>query len=274
VRIRNAALALALAAVVAGCGGNSKHAAVEDYIRSVNGVETRMAGPIGQVTQANKDFARSQSGPGIHKRLVKSERTMRTLRKRLIAIDAPPEAAHLKALLLALVGREVALTHEIVQLSTFVPQYQAALRPLVHADSTLKTQLAASAKGAAATKQLNAAKADELVAYSRTLDSAIAAIAPLRPPPVWKPAYTTELAALRGLRDSASTLAQAIRKNDANAVPKLLQRFDIAAVAGQSTAAQKSQISAVKAYDARIRALATLARNVEKERVRLQKTYS
>jgi hypothetical protein len=274
VRTRYAVLALALVAVAAGCGGSSKHDAIENYIRSVNGVETRMAGPIGQVTQANKDFASSQTAPSIHKRLLKSERTMRMLQARLVAIDAPPEAARLKALLLALVGREVELTHEIVQLSAFVPRYQAALKPLVQADSALKKQLAASAKGAAATKALNTSKADELDRYSTTLDAAIAAIKPLEPPPVWRPVYATELGALQALESSASALARAIRANDANAVPKLLHRFDAAAVAGQSSAAQKRQIAAVKAYDARIRKIATLARNVEKERVRLQRANS
>jgi hypothetical protein len=57
-------------------------------------------------------------------------------------------------------------------------------------------------------------------------------------------------------------------------VPQLLQRFDAAAVADQSVAAQKQQIGAVKAYDARIRAIATLAAKVQKERVRLQNKYS
>ncbi len=273
-RTRNAVFALALVAVLAGCGGASRHDAVESYINSVNGVETRMAGSIGQVTQANKDFARSQTSPEVHERLLKSEKTMRRLLKRLVAIDAPPEAAHLKALLLALVGREVGLTHEIVQLSAFVPRYQAALKPLAQADSALKTQLAASAKGVAATKALNGQKADELDSYARTLDAAIAAIKPLEPPPVWRPVYTTELGALSELRTSASALADAIRKNQANAVPTLLQRFDAAAVAGQSTAAQRRQIAAVKAYDARIRKIATLARDVEQERARLQRANS
>jgi hypothetical protein len=273
-RTRHAVLALALAAVVAGCGGNSKHAAVEDYINRVNAVEKGMAGPIGQVTQANKDFARSQTAPGMHAQLVKSERTLSVLQGRLVAIAAPPEAAHLKAMLVDLVAREVALTHEIVQLSAFVPSYQAALKPLVRADRALKSQLGASAKGVAATKALNAQKAEQLDAYAAIVGSALATIAPLEPPPVWRPAYASELGALGKLRSAASGLADAIRANDAKAVPKLLQRFDAAAVADQSLAAQKRQIGAVKAYDARIRRITTLASKVQKERARLQKTYA
>jgi hypothetical protein len=274
VRTRHAVLALALAAVVSGCGGNSKHAAVEDYINRVNDVEKGMAGPIGQVTQANKDFARKQTAPGMHAQLVKSERTMRTLQRRLVATAAPAEAAQLKAMLVDLVDREVSLTHEIVQLAAFVPRYQAALKPLARANGALKTQLAATAKGAAATKALNAEKAGELDAYASTIGSVISAIEPLDPPPVWQPAYTQEVDALRQLGNASSSLARAIRGNDAVAVPKLLQRFDAAAAAGQSLADQKRQIAAVKAYDGRIRQIATLARNVQKERARLLRTNS
>jgi hypothetical protein len=275
VRRRHALLALALVAVLAGCGGgSSKHAAVRDYITRVDQVEQGMAGPIGQVTQVNRDFARSQTSAGMHKKLVKSESTMRTLRKRLATLVAPPEAKRLQSLLLQLVNREVELTHETVQLGVFVPRYQAALKPLVAADAGLKKELGATAKGAAATKKLDAEKADELDAYARAASSVIGVVEKLVPPPVWKPPYDSQLGALRGLRSTATALGQAIRTNDSAALPELLQRFDAAAVANESVAAQKRQIAAVKAYDARIRQITSLAGKVQLERARLQKTYS
>jgi hypothetical protein len=273
-RFRHAAFALAFVAVVAGCGGTSKHTAVVDYINRINDVERGMAAPIGRVTQANQNFARNQASAGARARLVTSERTMRKLRARLVALAAPPEATRLRTVLVELVDREVDLAHEVVELATFVPSYQAALQPLAGADKTLKQELAASAKGAAATKALDLRKADALDLYARTVGAAIAAIRPLDPPRVWQPAYRSQLDALQQLRASASGLGQAIRANDATRVPQLLQRFDEAAVADQSVAAQKRQIDAVKAYDARIRAIATLAAKVQKERVRLQNKYS
>ena len=75
------------------------------------------------------------------------------------------------------------------------------------------------------------------------------------------------------LRSASLALAQAIRANDATAIPHLLEQFDAAAVSNQSIAAQKREISAVAAYNARIRTIVRLVQRVERERVALQKRY-
>jgi hypothetical protein len=54
-------------------------------------------------------------------------------------------------------------------------------------------------------------------------------------------------------------------------VPGLLRRFDEAALADQSVAAQKQQIAAVDAYNRQVSSLIGLARSVERERNRLQR---
>jgi hypothetical protein len=267
-------LAALLVAAAAGCGGQSKHAAVSDYIMRVNALEASMAAPLGEVTQANREFAQKQSTAGADRRLQTSVRTMRKLRARLAGIDAPREAAHLRSLLLSLVDREVGLAHEVEEIAQFVPRYQAALSPLANADTQLKQTLAASAKGSAATKALDVHKADALASYARLVDSVLRDLHTLSPPPVWRPAYATQLNALAALRASATELAAAVRANRAAAIPGLLRRFDAAAIATQRTDAQRRQIAAVHAYDARIRAVGVLAARIQKERTRLQAAYS
>ena len=202
------------------------------------------------------------------------ERTIRKLRRELAAVEPPPEAKQLRALLLELLDREVALAQEVAQLGSFVPHFAAALHPLAAADAALKAALAQTAKGKAATKALDARKATALETYAATLESVIGNVRALHPPPVWEPGYGAQLSALGQLRSSGLALAQAIRANRAGAIPTLLHRFDLAAVADQSVAVQKREVAAVQAYDARITALRALARKIELERVRLQRAYA
>lgn len=265
-------VAVATAVLAAGCG-HSHHAAVADYITRVNDVEQGMAGPLQQVTRVNQRFAKSQSTPKIQADLATSERTMRRLQLRLRKVVPPPQAAHMHALLLELVGREVALVQETRKFASFVGPYQQALQPLQQASKQLQAKLAAKAKGTAATKALDQEKAAQLEAYAATAGQVIAALRPLAPPPVWRSTYDNELSSIIRMRSAALGLAQAIGANDSKAIPPLLERFDRAALGNATTPAQKRVIADVKAYDSRIRALSKLARRVELERSRLERKY-
>lgn len=265
-----AAAALLLAT---GCGGHSKHAAIADYITRVDDVQQGMATPLRQVTRVNQSLAKSQTNPQVQVELDTSVRTMQRVRKRLGQIVPPAEAKHLQTLLLRLVDREVALTEETRLLAVFVGRYQAALRPMQAASATLKKELAARATGAAAAKLLDAQKADELISFAQTIDEVIPAVEALSPPAVWKPAWTDQLTSLRRLRAAALALAAAIHGGNAAAVPALLVRFDRAAVVNQTTASQKREIAAVKAYDAQLSSLVQLTKSIQLERGRLQTTY-
>ena len=270
-----AVVALAAAVASAGCGGgHSKRKAVTDYINRVDSVEKQLATPLAAVSTANQSFANpKKKNPKLEVQLATSERTMKTLSRRLAAIPAPPEAAHLRALLLQLVNRQVALTHEIDQLFTFVPAFQADLAPLAAADTNLKDDLARSGKTVAATEKLDSEKAAALETYAALVDNAIGKLRLLHPPAVWQPGYTTQLVSLQALRSSALALAGAINAKQAAAVPGLLERFDQAAVSDDSTPAQKAERAAVVAYNGRISALVTLSRKINAERARLQGVY-
>jgi hypothetical protein len=268
-----AVLLVGTALLAAGCGGNSKRHAVTGYINHVNAIEKKLAVPLAEVTSVNQSFARAKKDPKLDAQLAQAERTMQTLQRDLSQVQPPPEAKHLHALLLELVDREVELTREVRQLATFVPAFQAALRPLPGAEASLKKALARTVKGAAATRALDAEKGTALEAYAITVDAVIATLRRLDPPPVWKPGYDVQIGSLAELRDSALALADAIRAKRLAAVPKLLRRFDAAAVAGQSTAVQKQQVAAVKAYDDRIKNVLVLARKIQLERARLERAY-
>jgi len=271
VRLLTVALSALLLATACGSGTHTK---ISRYLESVQHEEQLTAGPLQQVSTANRDFARSRNSAKLDRELATSERTLRGLRKNLAALEAPVQARRLRALLLQLLDREVALAREVRDLAAFMPRYQAALRPVPPASAKLQAKLAETGKGDAAVKALDASKADELTAYAETLGSVLAAVRPLRPPTVWKPTYVQQVSSLEKLRKSALALADSIRANDTESIPQRLQDFDAAAVSSQTRGAQLRAIGAVNAYNARIGALSRLARAVEHERTRLEKQYT
>lgn len=272
-RLTLVVLAAGTALLAAGCGGNSKRHAVTVYINRVNAIEKKLAVPLAEVTTVNQNFARAKKNPKLDAQLAQDERTMETLRSELAQVKPPPDAKRLHTLLLELVDREVALTHEVAQLATFVPSFEAALKPLAPVETSLKTELSRTVKGAAATKVLDKQKSAALETYATTVAAAIVTMQGLDPPQVWKPGYDAQLSSLAKLEDSARALAAAIRAKRLADVPKLLQRFDAAAVADQSTAVQKQQIAAVTAYNNRIKGVAVLNRKIQTERARLARAY-
>lgn len=265
--------ALAVVALVAGCGGSSQHAALVRYIDGVDAIEAHLAGAINAVGKANRAFAKVQSGRSVQQQLDRSIQTMQSLRQRLDSFRPPPAARRLHALLVELVTHEVDLSRELDLMSRFSPRLTAALRPLAAADSRLKRELAAKAKPGPAAKRLERRKAAALETYGTALTAALARLRPLHPPSVWRPGFEAQVSTLTRLRSAASALAAALRAHRVATFPTLLHRFDAAGVANQSTAVQRRQIAAIAAYDRRIRGLVSLAQAVERERVRLQRMY-
>jgi outer membrane murein-binding lipoprotein Lpp len=260
--------------LVAGCGGNSQRDQVASYLRQVTAAEVKLARPLQQVSNANQAFAKGGAHSNAGPKLAHARRTLMQLRGRLAAIPAPKVANHLRALLLELLDREIGLTDELRALSIFLPRFDADLHPLQAADLALKRELGQKASGKAASKALDTAKAQALDTYAATIGGVVARLRTLDPPGVWKPVYTSQLAALVQLEHTAVPLAAAINGGHAAAVPRLLRRFDAAAVADQSLADQRAQIAAVKTYNRRVKSVATIASAIAKERNRLQRVTS
>lgn len=258
---------LALGLLAAGCGGDraARTAAVGSYIDRVNATQLKLAKPLLAVSRANRDFAspKKQADPAVlRQRLERSERKIRALRAELAGVTAPKEARKLRALMLALVDRELELTREVVQLVAFIPAFSHALGPIAPAGPALKAALGS--------KQPVAAKAAALDRYHAVVEVVLARLAPLHPPPSSVPLYASQVQTLRQVRDAVAGLAQALRRKQRAQIAHFLRQFDLAAIANQSLAAQRAQISAVKGYNARIRTLDAIAVQIARERSRVQ----
>jgi hypothetical protein len=263
VRLRAVALAGVLCCLASACGNSHRERhEVSAYLKQVNAIELRLARPLRQVTAADRSFAGKHPDPAAaHRRLAHARIGVQAAERRLRALDPPPVARHLQALVLELVRREDALAGEIEQLTVFAPRFNAALRPLGPASVALRTALAA--------KTPLKAKASALDAYAVQVRSVELDLDRIVAPPVTRPTLTAQIATLRRVRTSVGALSDALAKNRAKDVPELLRRFDAAAVSNQSVAVQKAEIAAVAAYDARLRALGKLAAKIAREEARI-----
>lgn len=281
--------------VTVGGGGGSKVSPerrdVTAYIDAVNGVQKQMGKPLARVFAAYRDF----TGNGSSTRnpapeLADATRTLDTLRARLAALPAPPQARKLRRLLLKLVAQQAAVTREVQGLATFTPAFArtlavakranaalgVALRtvpvPKAHAVRGTKQQvLAAEARYKRDARRSAAAQADAIDAYDAAVAEVLRRLAKLHPPQVFRPSYDAQVKALRAVHDSGAKLAAALRQPTRSAVPDLGRAFVLSSRIAQSTAAQKAQIAAIEHYNARARAISGSASLVQQEEVRLQR---
>ncbi len=262
--VRLSALAVVLCVLATGCGDGSKRRdAVSDYITQVNVIEAQLSPPLRAITKANRDFARQRGDEAdVLTRLRRADRSVRALHRRLVALPAPREARRLRGLLLELGTREQSLVREVEMLVVFLPKFDKILVPLTSAGAELKQALAAKVK-------LHT-KITALDSYSARLEDVVARLRPLTPPPSSRRVWPQQIDTLERVRASAQALPDALRAGRAEAIPKRLRAFDLAALSNQSIEAQRTRIAAVVAYNNRIKRLNTLAAGIAREENRLR----
>jgi hypothetical protein len=293
-RVALAVAVLALVLVAAGCGGGdaSKKArrnAVAEYIVRIDTVEQQLREPVLKVQEAYRNFGKKSSSPKkTVATLAGAEATLHTLQTRVSLIKAPPDARKLRALMIKLTAAEVELAHELTTLAVFLPAFSTALRPLGPANARLKADLTAvavpkpksvppsklKAARAAYTRAVEAAaagQADALDAYLATIVKVQARLRGLNPPPALAPSYRTQVTTLAQVRATGTTLVAALRAKDFKRVAALNRNFQAAATTSTSLTAQRAQIAAIKAYNARVLAIGAFARQVDTERTNVQK---
>jgi hypothetical protein len=271
--------AVAAALLAAGCGSSNPHSArpgVAAYVSRVNALEKRLASPLKAVTVAGSKLPASTTTVNHVEidSLRHADNRMITLRDRLAAIPVPSSAKRLRILVLLLAGGEIDMTNELSELFSFLPQYTVALKQLAPATTQLRSALAgkggASSSSSAAGRILDA-KARALTRYETELDSLSRMLERLSPPPVARPQYETEVNALSSMETSAGALAHALVSASSD-IPARLATFDRAAGATDTVPAQRAEIAAVKAYDARIAKLNELAAQVASQRLALEQS--
>lgn len=284
------AVAIVLGATTVLGHKSSSRTRVSRYITSVDDVQQQMRLPLTRLLSAYRSFSTTETTPATAARLSAAEQTLQTLEARLAALPFPAEAAKLRTLLLELVQSEISVSHELNELARFTPRFHALLAAATAANGKLAHGLAAAAPpkphtvrgtakqiaqaraafAAKATKAA-AAQADAVEVYDKSLGRVVQKLRALRPPAVMAPAYRAEMRTVEATRAAGATLAAELRKQNRSKVPELSRALTKAARLSQSVAAQKAEIAAVKAYDARVQQIGKAQGKVQAEVGRLQR---
>jgi hypothetical protein len=298
---RNGGIAMAVVAVgvavalVLGVDGlwthrSSTRAAVDLYIKRVDAAQQQMRLPLTRVVTAFHGYSTLTTTTRGRARLRQATRTFGTLERRVAAIPAPPAAARLHRLVVQLVERERLVAQEAERLAVFMPRFVAVLHELSNAQTGLGHALAqvkgprphavrgtpaelARARAAynAASAQAAAKQADAVRAYGHALARATIRLRALGPPPVMAPAYRTQLRTVLATEAAAAALAGGLLSTNRSQVPVLNRRLFAAARIAGAVGAQRAEADAIKAYDARVRAIAALQRTIQVELSRLSR---
>jgi hypothetical protein len=272
--------------------GSTQRRSVSAYIDSVNAIENQMHKPLARVMLAFRDFtAKGPAGRNPVPELAAASKTLTRLDGRLAALPAPPDAKKLRAGLVRLVAQQAVVTREVRRLAAFTPRYAAVLRgahtasaklalalhavkiPTPHSlRGTKKQILAAQAQYKADSNAAAAAQAAAIDAYDRMIAAVIDRLRNLHPPASLMPTYRTQLRALHDASVAGSRLANQLEKPDRASVPALGRRFTVASREAGTVAAQRAEIAAIRAYNARARAISSSSANVQRELARLQAT--
>jgi hypothetical protein len=263
---RRLAAAVTVVLLVAGCGG-SDHSAEKDvsaYIENVNSVQHGLSLPLGQVALGYRQLAKGSNLPAMQPKLAKSARTIRKLERRVDALDPPPEAIRLDAVIRQLVHGEAQLAEELAQLAAYVHDAAPVLTRATAAGKSLHDALSAP--------RSRAAQATALEAYAAPLDTAAKQLTKLEAPPVVAPSQRTQIQTYRLIATHARALATALRQGKSGA--QEVHDLQVAVATSSSTQAQKARIAAIKAFNRHTATLRRLEAVAQRERNRLERTLS
>jgi hypothetical protein len=259
---RLAAAGLGIALLAAGCGGHSRAKAVSQYIDQVNAVQRGLTIPLADIAVLNRELQNGANLEAQGSKLEQSARTLRTLERRLDALEPPVEANRLDSLMRRAVHAEWELAHEL----TLAAAYARASRPPLADAAAAQTRVRAALR---ATRK-PAPQAAALDSFAEALDGVAEQLRRLQPPPTLAPQHRTSIRMYERIAASAGELAAALRAGKDVARP--LHDLQVAAGCGSSIAAQKARIAAVVAYNRRVLRAKRLLAEAQSERTRLERT--
>lgn len=263
---RRLAAAVGIVLLVAGCGGSdrSSEKSVSQYIDDVNSVQHGLSLPLGQVALGYRQLATGSNLEKMQPKLAKSARTIRTLEGRIDALDPPPPAIRLDAVIRRLVHGEAQLAEELALLAAYVRDAAPVLTDASAAGRSLHDALSSPR-----TRKEQAAALDD---YAAPLDTAAKQLAELEAPPVVKPSQRTQIQTYRLIAARSRALATALRSGKSGA--QEVHDLQVAVATSASTQAQKARIAAIKEFNRRTAKLRRLEADAQRERTRLERTLS
>jgi hypothetical protein len=262
--LRRAGALLVLSILLAGCGGggakNARREAVNAYITQVDATVASLIGERQQIDTALRNF--SFTRPTTHEaaRLQAVASEIRAVANKANALRPPREAARLHVKLLGLLNLQAAVATELASTTTFLPALSRALSAVKPASIALAQEL-----GRAQSWQ---ADAQAYAHYRDRLQATLKQLGRLDPPAELKPTVRAQIRELTTRARLADALSAGFARHDQAAVSARLRDFELAS-RSERERNYRAQLVLVKAYNNRLRQIASLATAIAYERKRL-----
>lgn len=263
---------LVLLAVGCGSGGHARKDAVNAYLGKVRTAQATLVGGQGQIDLTLQAFSLTRPRPNELQRLQRDRRTAAATWKRVRALEPPPDAKHLHALVVERLRLQVGLYDALIETMQDVPQLAAVGRPLTAAAHQLTLDLTAAGGSkvrGGSSEAFLARYAEAFGRYGDNLKPIEARLAPAGPQSLLRPTVAAE----------RSVIARSIRLCDA--IRSTLHRGDIdganAAIHSLLTltqtvggdAVRRAQEAAARAYNAKVARIDRIATAITEERTKL-----
>ena len=236
-------------------------------MRSASAVAARFDTPFKQANIAYVNFAQGKIKPAeAVAQLERAEAEIHDAQRDLAALKPPPQAHTLHSMLLRLYDQNLDFAHQTTALARYVPDAEAALKPLNRDNRDLR-----SALRKAKTPQ---GQAHALAVFTARVDKVILALKRLDVPYVMLITHGDQIHSLRDTSALATKLERALQHRDAKLIAKLLVRFRRSLTKRHSRKALAAQ--AIAEYNRRYRFLSDAYADVSREETSddpLQPTY-
>lgn len=250
---------LVLLTLVAGCGGDKRRDAYEDYVAAANTAQAQFTPGYRSAVAAIRGFGSSSDPARTAARLREAAATVRASRASLALLHPPPEARAMHTDLLRLLDLQARLSQELSLAAEYIPAVARALTPPEDAAVRLRRAIRAAADD----DQQRAA----LAGYAAEVQGSIDELDALAPPPVLVPWHRTQAARLEAAQALASELAAGIAAKRADAVERALRAY--ASAAPNDPALQRAQTAAVRAFNGEIRRQQRLYQRIAREQAQI-----
>jgi hypothetical protein len=262
---------LVLLAVGCGSSGQPRRDAVNSYLGQVNKAQAALVGGQGQIDLTLQAFSLTKAPAHEQQKLVRDRRTIAATLARLQALEPPPDARHLHALIVQRAKLEVALFDALTETLRDLPRLHAVGSPLTAAAHNLSIDLAAvgGAQVKGGSKAFLARYAEAFGRYGDTLRPIGASLAPSKPGSLLRPTIAAERSVIARSTRLCDTIRRALGRNDIDGANTAIHSLlTLTQTAGGATV-RAAQVAAAKAYNAKVTKLDDLAGKIADERAKL-----
>lgn len=276
-----AALVVAVAVTVAGCGSNGssttkqRREAVNTYLTEVSSAQVGLLGRQGAIDSALQGFSLTRPSPKELAELKSGAAAVDRALRRLRALDPPRDARRLHALLVRRLALQRSVLGGLVQATAYIPKLAASGAPLRSAAVRLRQDLArlsATPSSGVPTSGPRSTLGQYAAAFGRygeALKPVAANIAALHAPAFLAPGHDSEVSTLRRSISLCAGIRAALIRGDIAAANADVHDLFGGAQAANGGQAAKAQLAAARTYDAEIKRIDALAIRISRERTRL-----